>query len=271
MQQAIPETFSRDEWVTPDLARTYLEANASNRNLRKPYVAHLASLIRSGDFQPCVQSISFDINGRLIDGQHRLSAIVMADAPAKLTVVRNLAPEAQAVIDTGNRRQNADWLTIRNIKYAKRVAAAIKMVLDYRNSPEMDFRADVKKSRSALEIERFYHDNPGIAESVEYGIKLRHMMLESTAAFTHHTLGALDLASRDYFFSKLETPDHISAESPIMVLRASLERFRYEQKKAPHRARAHAEIGRIFHAWNLFRTGKTVKRLVIPAEFPKPV
>lgn len=271
MQQAIPETFSREEWVTPDLARTYLEANTRNRNLRKPYVAHLASLIQSGEFFPCVGSISFDTDGRLIDGQHRLSAIVMANAPVKLIVVRNAQTEAQAIIDTGNRRQNADWLTMRNIKYAKLAAAAIKVVLDYRDNPEMDFKRDIKKSRSALEIERFYHDNPGIAESVECAVKLRHLMFESVAAFTHYTLGAIDSTGRDYFFSKLETPDHISADSPIMVLRASLERFRYEKRDTYHRYRTHAEISRIFHAWNLWRTGKTVKRLTIPAEFPKPV
>jgi hypothetical protein len=271
MQQAIPETFSREEWVTPDLARTYLEANTRNRNLRKPYVAHLASLIASGEFFPCVGSISFDVDGRLIDGQHRLSAIVMADAPVKLIVVRNAPTEAQAVIDTGNRRQNADWLTMRKIKYAKLAAAAIKMILDYRDNPEMDFQNDLKKSRSALEIERFYNDNSSIAESVECGIKLRHIIFESTAAFTHYTLGVIDPTSRDYFFSKLEMPEHISADSPIMVLRTSLERFRHEQRNSYHRHRHHIEISRIFHAWNLFRTGKTAKRLNMPAEFPKPV
>ena len=195
----------------------------------------------------------------------------MADSPVKLIVVRNAKTEAQAVIDTGNRRKNADWLIMRNIKYAKLAAAAIRMVLDYRENPGMDFRLHVNVPRNALELEQFYNDNPIFAESVDNAVKVRHLMFESVAAFTHYILGEIDSTSRDYFFSKLETPEHLSADSPIMVLRASLERFRYEKRDTYHRYRAHAEISRIFHAWNLWRAGKTVKRLVIPAEFPKPL
>jgi len=273
MPQAIPETFSREEWVTPDLARTYLEANTRNRNLRKIYVAQLAQIIASGDFLPCVGSISFNVDGRLIDGQHRLSAIVMADAPVKLIVVRNAPPEAQAVIDTGNRRYNADWLKINGVKNSSLVASTLRMILGYKRSPDHDFRHDISNSQKygPLTIEQSYYDHPGIDDSVAAAYKFRIMVTESSASFTHYVLGTIDSNARDEFFSKLDTPDQLSANSPIMILRDALLRLKHDPRRLRTRDKANAEIGRIFHAWNLWRKGKTVKTLTVPNPFPKPV
>jgi hypothetical protein len=56
--------------------------------------------------------IAFDTNGVLVDGQHRLAAIVEADLPVELTVFTEVGQGAFDVLDTGKRRNAADILAI---------------------------------------------------------------------------------------------------------------------------------------------------------------
>jgi hypothetical protein len=270
MQQAIPETFSREEWVTPDIAKTYLEANTRNRNLRKPYVAQLAQAIESGNFLPCVGSISFDIDGRLIDGQHRLSAIVMADSPVKLIVVRNASPEAQAVIDTGVKRLSADVLKIKDVPYASNVAAAIRLLAELEKDTDTDFSGS-RLSMSPRETSEFFNQHPDIVNSASATSRMRFLAPISVLAFAHYVLGRTNSMDRDLFFSKLDTPDNLNADSPIMVLRDVLTRMMATKRTMRPDAQQRQIIALIFQAWNLWRAGKTVTRIKIPAKFPKPL
>ena len=56
-------------------------------------------ILQSGNWQLTHQGIAFDKNGVLIDGQHRLWAIVEADVKAPLLVTRGVEPETQEAID----------------------------------------------------------------------------------------------------------------------------------------------------------------------------
>ena len=100
------------ELITPDMARTYLERNARNRPVTKNTVETYAQAMRQGKWRRTHQGIAFGADGNLYDGQHRLSAIVMANVPVNLLVTRGLPPEAREEIDTGRRRTANDNLAI---------------------------------------------------------------------------------------------------------------------------------------------------------------
>ena len=80
-------TFSL-ETITPESASRYLEANKANRNIRQTRVDSYARDIQSGKFPATHQCVAFNANGDLIDGQHRLSAIVKANMPVQMYVAR---------------------------------------------------------------------------------------------------------------------------------------------------------------------------------------
>lgn len=61
--------------VTPKLAREYLLHNVGNRALRPSHVETLRASFERGEYVQTHQGIAFDTKGRLIDGQHRLTAI----------------------------------------------------------------------------------------------------------------------------------------------------------------------------------------------------
>lgn len=82
------------ETVTPQMAKKYLERNVNNRNVSKDKVSIYAKDILAGNWTPG-SSIGFFENGDLADGQHRLLAVVAADAPAVFVVIRNLPYESK--------------------------------------------------------------------------------------------------------------------------------------------------------------------------------
>lgn len=113
------------ELVDPTTAKRYLQANVHNRDLRDARVrTHAATLMRE-EWRATPNGIGFDTDGRLIDGQHRLSAIILADTPALLIVARGLPPEAQDVTDQGIPRKMSDALKLRGEKDWFALAAAL--------------------------------------------------------------------------------------------------------------------------------------------------
>jgi hypothetical protein len=99
--------------VTPEMAAHWLEnANDDNRFLSEPFVARLARDIRAGQWKLTHEGIAFDVHGRLIDGQHRLWAVVQAEIPVRMYVWLNVAPESLMVINIGRPRSLADNLRL---------------------------------------------------------------------------------------------------------------------------------------------------------------
>jgi len=96
------------EVVTPKKALTYLEGNTNNRNERAWWVQTLASSIKRGEWQCSHQGIAISETGRLLDGQHRLHAIVVANSPVEILVVKGLPDETQKVMDYGIKRTLSD-------------------------------------------------------------------------------------------------------------------------------------------------------------------
>lgn len=101
------------ETVTPALAREWLERNTINRTLRRGWVEQLRASFERGEYEPSHQGIAFDMDGNLLDGQHRLAAIAgMNDGRTfPMLVTRELERErANAVIDIGAKRSTSDVL-----------------------------------------------------------------------------------------------------------------------------------------------------------------
>lgn len=103
-----PALHSKVMLVTPDLALQFLENNHGNRRLRPHLVEFIASAIRRGEYKLTHQGIAFDSNGRLLDGQHRLHAIIAAGIAVPMMVTENVESDAFSVMDQGERRSMAD-------------------------------------------------------------------------------------------------------------------------------------------------------------------
>src|SRR5947199_8206901 len=130
---------SRVQTITPKKAQEYLEHNTANRPLSRRTVRDVGHAMRRGELRVTHQGIAFDTTGALVDGQHRLAAIVEADVPIEVTVFSEVPEGAFDVLDTGKRRNAADVLAIEGEKSAVMLAAMVRTVWLYENRPELNW------------------------------------------------------------------------------------------------------------------------------------
>src|ERR1700761_996246 len=99
MPKSIPS--AEVERLSPKSAKALLKGNVHNRNLRKARVSSLAEAMKRGEWELNGESIKVAEDGSLLDGQHRLQAVVESGKSIQVLVVRNLPSDAQDTVDTG--------------------------------------------------------------------------------------------------------------------------------------------------------------------------
>lgn len=122
--------------VTPEVAKWCLGRNINNRSIKEEGVKMLVRALKSGGFVDTAETIKFDSNGELIDGQHRLAAIIRADVSAPITLAMGLPPKAKRLIDTGSKRTPRDIMVLGDIypdmrNHLKSLAAAVKLAVQF--------------------------------------------------------------------------------------------------------------------------------------------
>lgn len=98
--------------VTPAMAAAWLDRNESNRPITWNFVMQLARDMKAGEFLCTHQGIAFDTSGRLIDGQHRLWAILESDVTVCMRVFYNEPPDNIRLIDGNCPRRMSDRMTL---------------------------------------------------------------------------------------------------------------------------------------------------------------
>lgn len=99
--------------VTPELAAEWLSRNTHNRPIRQPHVQELAWDMRVGRWRGrSHQGIGFDNHGRLIDGQHRLLAVIEAGVAVEMLVTTCVPADTVGVIDIQAKRSLSDAMQL---------------------------------------------------------------------------------------------------------------------------------------------------------------
>lgn len=104
----IPDAPKRMK-ITPEVAADWLENRnlAANRSLSEHVAVKYAKAMKEGRWLFTHQGIAFDTEGWLIDGQHRLRAVVLSRATVEMFVVPDCDGATFAVLDGGYKRQAA--------------------------------------------------------------------------------------------------------------------------------------------------------------------
>jgi len=78
--------------VTPELAEQLLAQNITNRNVRLSNLKLIVTDIEDGEFQLTHQGIAINSLGQLVDGQHRLLAIIKTGKTLRMALFRYNSP-----------------------------------------------------------------------------------------------------------------------------------------------------------------------------------
>jgi hypothetical protein len=103
-----PELKTELMFITPTIAKQWLEKNKNNRRIKRHKVTKLRKDIRDGNFFTTHQGVAFNCNGDMFDGQHRLTAISEENVGVWMMVTTGLQTSAVSAIDRGAVRSITD-------------------------------------------------------------------------------------------------------------------------------------------------------------------
>jgi hypothetical protein len=258
------------------MAEKWLRKNAINRPMRQELVLNYAAMMERGEWMPNGESIIIADTGMLLDGQHRLSAIILYGKPVVTYVAMGLPEEVFLTINQGKSRNRSDALGICGESHPTRLSSALSLLHLYvtgklkegvtqryagTNLPSPKQQADL--------LEQWPEMREAILEARRVQSGIGGNLNPSACAVGIVVLGRIDEEDASKFFYHLKTGENISKGSPIGVLRQML--INYKVRKVPSRSEYH--LGLIFTAWKKWRLNETCLALRYrhgENEFPDP-
>lgn len=272
--------------ITPATAKRWLRQNTHNRNLRDRVVNSYAADMRDGNWVEDGQAIKFargDIalfdnpyltGGPLLDGQHRLSAIVAANVTIRMLVVTGLPASTQDTMDTGAKRVLADALKLRGESHCVVLAAALVRVHQWQKGHRKNLRGAGTAKPTHRQLLALLEDHPELRRSVEIADRVRKSMRISggTAALCHWLFTNIDSSDCAFFFARLADGAGLMTDDPIYALRRALHNFAADRSN-PDESVVTAVV---IKGWNAYRDGRSVQLLSYrpggsrPEPYPEP-
>ena len=247
--------------VSPAMAGGWLtspETNGPNRPLNTKIVKRYARAIENDAWLPTGEAIKFAETGQLLDGQHRLGAIVLADKPVEMLVVRGLPLEAQTVMDTGRQRAASDVLAMHGYRNGKTLAAAAKIlwVIERDGSlPSAQQQLEVTND----EVLDYVENHPELVSTADVVVSNHRRSYLCTPA---NYLAAMVLMMRVdgdaamEFHEAFRSGAGLQAGNPIHTLRERLLQAGVKHE----RLSAYLQLSALLRTWNAWRKGERMAR-----------
>ena len=115
--------------ITKEMAVAWLAKNTGNRKINRGQVEALKRDILAGRWIVTHQGIAFGTDGRLMDGQHRLTAIAECGVSVEMLVFGDLPLDAAEALDGGQPRDLAARVTISGEPIPKKTEVAAVSVM----------------------------------------------------------------------------------------------------------------------------------------------
>lgn len=243
--------------VDPITAAAWLESNVGNRNLSVARVTRYAHDMQHGLWTLSESLICFDVDGRLINGQHRLHAVIESGTSQTFAVQWNTPLSAQPNMDTGKARSASDALRWQGEAHAPVLAAAARLGLLW--TSERIYKDTHAQSVSHAEIVEFLEEHPEIRASVLIADKYRRSDCAPSVLTTAHwgiaNVNGYTIA--DKFVDQIGTLTNLTPGHPVLALNDRLRVIRQGRVKMARRE----TLALIIKVWNLAATGQTATRV----------
>ncbi len=237
--------------VSPDVAAEMLESNIEiNRSIKS---GHLSKLVydmkhgywdaNNGEALRFTKPNNKQKYGTLVDGQHRLHAIIQSGMTFTLPCMIGVSEESFATIDSGSSRQFSDILASKGVVSKTAVAGGV-LTLEQFYSGNFHGR---QMSHSRL-LTR-YTQHPSIAEYNQAANHLRMLFRPSEAIFLSYVFNSIAPKKGNAFLHKLRFGGAKENE-PVHILREKLLNYRIKRPTGYIYTSKEHIIGSVFKCWN---------------------
>ena len=211
---------SKWEDISPKRAAEYLKKNVTNRGLREVTVQAYERDMKAGNWVPTHQGIAFNDREELIDGQHRLKAVIRANVIVKMLVTRGipaLSGETHTMdaVDRGAARSLADQLRLQHGFNNPNLAAASATAITNMSLAGGVRRVSVPQILKVLDIYGRHIAEVGGLFDKSMEKRLRRSQLVAALSFAR----AVEPHQVDKFVAGLISGAGLTEDSPLLALR----------------------------------------------------
>lgn len=267
--------------VSPQLAEEMLGHNINNRAVKRRMVTTYAADMTAGRWKLTGAGIVLADDGALLDGQHRLLAVIDSGVTTEFLIVHGVDKDSQPTIDTGGKRTFADVLTMRGEANATTLGAITKLVGMW--DPDLGLPSGGVAPPSHSELLEVLAAHPELRDIAQRtSSKKNHLRGVRPAAFglVVWLTERIDVDDALDFAEKYTTGVGLTEGSPILALRRYCDGL-YLVGGKPASATVGLDtrywVAILIKAWNAFRDGREVKAVLTwkrggakPEPFPLP-
>jgi len=264
------ELVANFETITPLQAQEIIDKNnIDNRRVDYNTVNKYARCMLSDDWLVNGQTIVFDKNGVLRDGQHRLMACTSSDTPFVTLVVRGVDPSCFKTLDDLRKRTLRDTFSIMQEENHNLLSGIVHYFAQYKTYNMV--RESVNFSN--IEGTNFLEKNPNVREVAEFISKNKKYLRELPPA----VLGTLkcifdeiSVEDSNRYFNTLLHGVCDDINNPVKIFRDIVIRYKLTRKRNS-RVRTPIWFFKGIKAWNFMRKGRSVSKIVIRENEKFPV
>lgn len=240
--------------ITPDRAAELLKDRDFNRSLNQNWVTTLSRDMKSGRWELTPQGIILAEDGRLLDGQHRMSAVVRAGIPVKFWVTEGAPIEIFKHLDTGRPRSMYDRLKISGYADPSQLAAISRKVFGWQNSQPWSSRTVPTRE----ELQGVIDSDPLLADAARFAHGWRSRPAPATAGFVWWLFMRVDAEDANWFMERLRNGTELAENSGVW---AAYDRL-WRQATPGKFQKPELTVAYIISGWNAQRDGRKVQRLM---------
>jgi hypothetical protein len=258
--------------ITPPMAKAVLEHNSHNRPIRSADVAEWSQVLRTHRWRYTHQGVAIDVEGRLQDGQHRLTAIAETGISAEMMVSVGMSPDNFAVIDTGRRRSAAAVLAMDGTVHSALTASATRLLYLYEvwGSSMLDHLSERVGNDVIAEVHAKL-DPDQLLFAVRAAMRLRSEVgvgPSGPAAALYLISRRLPLTDpRPTAFAEALIHGVADPEDPVYVARRALTR---QAAGVSRKLAAASVMALLVKAWNARMSGRKASHMVVRAGASMP-
>lgn len=243
--------------LTPERATALLEHNRLNRPVKDQHVKRIASQILNGKWRFNGDTIKISDDGGILDGQHRLWAIIEAKTTVETIIIRGIDRDAFATIDTVRApRSGGDTLSLMGVtRHRNIVAGALAWYIRWQRGCLETYRAPQHKVENS-DVEAAFATNQNMVKAVEKAMRIRRLVNPSVIGFAYYVASSRNPALAERMVSVLENPAGVSVTDAFFMLRSHFTSGFDPKKRDPVQS-----IALIFKALNAAHCDLELKHL----------
>lgn len=247
--------------VTPTMAKKWLDAkHGGQRNITPLRVAALAKAMAAGEWTDSNDAICFDKLGFLVNGQHRMAAVVKSGATCRFVVMRDVDEASMGTIDTCRPRSLGDNITMDGGSCGKWAEAIVRAMFAWDNGfTQLRGGNDNAKASRAEYLAYYRQHEKEITDSFQARkyTTLTRFIPPAIASALWIIFGRIDTGQRDEFLAQVNAPEGILREEPEYMLHTVYNNHKLKRISVSRDIQFFFAI----KAWNMRRTGKRTQVL----------